>query len=183
MRAAPLPTIAAFACMALLPSVASAEMVRIGGSDAALPTVRMLGARLAAMHAGFQSLVLPGLGSEGGLRALSVGMIDLALATRPLRPEEEAAGAHEAACLRAPAATSRPESGGMVSRVVLRAGDHDSVVIAHRAMVAPAPDPEGLRICMILPASPSPAALRLAAYARSDEGKAALERLGAAPEE
>jgi hypothetical protein len=36
---------------------------------------------------------------------------------------------------------------------------------------------------MILPASPSPAALRLAAYARSDEGKAALERLGAVPEE
>jgi hypothetical protein len=182
MRA--VPTIAALAAaLALLPAATSAEMVRIGGSGAALPTVRALGERLAATHAGFQALILPSLGSEGGLRALEIGMIDLALATRRLRPEEAAAGAHEAACLTAPAAASGPERGGMVSRIVLRPGEHAAVAIVRRAVAEPAADPRDLRICMILPASPSPAALRLAAYARSDEGKAALERLGAVPEE
>jgi hypothetical protein len=184
MRAAPVPGISALAgalaLLALAPGAASAEMIRIGGAGAALATVRALGERLAATHTGYQALILPSLGSEGGLRALSLGMIDLALATRSLRPEEEAAGAHEAACLYAPAAAEAAGS----PRLVLRArGDHGVVIVAARADAEPAPGPGSLRVCLVLPASPSPAAARLVAYARSAEGRAALHGLGAVPEE
>jgi phosphate transport system substrate-binding protein len=183
MRAAPVPGISAvagaLALLALAPGAASAEMIRIGGAGAALATVQALGEQLAARHAGYQALILPSLGSEGGLRALSLGMIDLALATRSLRPEEAAAGAHEAACLRTPAGA---EAAG--SRLVLREGDdHRVVIVAARADAESTPDPRSLRVCLVLPASPSPAAARLVAYARSAEGRAALHGLGAVPEE
>jgi hypothetical protein len=185
MRAAPVPGISALAgalaLLALAPGAASAEMIRIGGAGVALATVQALGERLAATHAGYQALILPSLGSEGGLRALSLGMIDLALATRSLRPEEAAAGAHEAACLRTPAGA---EAAGSPSRLVLRErGDHRVVIVAARANAESAPDPRSLRVCLVLPASPSPAAARLVAYARSAEGRAALHGLGAVPEE
>lgn len=60
--------------------------------------------------------VLPSMGTSGGLRALTDGVIQIAIAARPLKPEERAIGLQERACLITPLlfATSR-DSGGTIA--------------------------------------------------------------------
>src|SRR5947208_6491721 len=49
---------------------ASAESIRIGGSGAALPTMRLLGEALKQTAPEFSLVMVPDLGTAGGLRAL-----------------------------------------------------------------------------------------------------------------
>ena len=70
---------------------AGAQALRIGGTGSALGTVRLLADAFAKQNptlSGFT--VVPNLGSSGGLRALKAGAIDIALISRPLKPEEAA---------------------------------------------------------------------------------------------
>jgi phosphate transport system substrate-binding protein len=66
--------------------------LRIGGTGAGLATIGRLADALAASTPGFRSEVVPSLGSSGGLRALSLSRIDVALVSRPLSAAEKAAG-------------------------------------------------------------------------------------------
>src|SRR4051812_24967602 len=73
--------------------------VRIGGTGIALTALHKLGASPTAAEHGTRVQILPSLGTPGGIKALIAGAIDIAVAARPLKPEERAYGIEEAACL------------------------------------------------------------------------------------
>lgn len=91
------------------------EPIRIGGTGIGLALSKDLGAALRAADPAFAAEVLPSLGTPGGLKALNAGAVDVAIAARPLKPEETAGGAREAACLTTALtlATSRPAAPGI----------------------------------------------------------------------
>jgi phosphate transport system substrate-binding protein len=81
------------ALLPLSPVLAGAEApLRIGGTGMALAITR----QLLDLHRGAEDVpgvfVLDSLGTSGGLAALRGGRIDMALSSRPLRPEEQAMG-------------------------------------------------------------------------------------------
>lgn len=94
-------SLAALAVMFAATPVA-AEAIRIGGTGMALAAMRDLSAAYAARQPAFRANVLPSLGSNGGLRAVAEGAIDIALTARPLETTEAAAGLRIAACARTP---------------------------------------------------------------------------------
>jgi phosphate transport system substrate-binding protein len=73
--------------------------LKIGGTGSGLALMRTVADELAVIEPGFTADVLPSLGSSGGLRALAENAIDVAVAARPLKAEEEAKGLQEASCL------------------------------------------------------------------------------------
>lgn len=72
-----------------------ADDIRIGGTGAALGTMRLLLGAYTKSHPAVSGKVLPSLGSSGGIKAVMGGAIDLAVAARPLKEKERAAGATE----------------------------------------------------------------------------------------
>ena len=68
---------------------ADEHVLRIGGTGAAMKAVERLG-ELCMGYGSTKVEVIPGLGSSGGIRALSEGLIDIAVSGRPLTPEEAA---------------------------------------------------------------------------------------------
>ena len=60
----------------------------IGGTGAALGGMRLLSNAFAKHHPGVHFVVLPSLGSSGGIKALAAGKIDLAVSSRPLKEKE-----------------------------------------------------------------------------------------------
>ena len=77
-----------------------AEVVRIGGTGAG--TVTLFALSEAAAAAGVALEALPSLGTAGGLRALGDGRLDLAIAGRPVMPEEAKTGLQVVAEIRTP---------------------------------------------------------------------------------
>jgi phosphate transport system substrate-binding protein len=77
----------------LFAGLAGAESFRIGGTGAALGTMRVLGEEFRKTRPGLEVEVLPSLGSPGGIRAVLGGAIEIGVSARPLKPEELAAGA------------------------------------------------------------------------------------------
>lgn len=75
------------------------DLVRIGGTGIALATLHAIGESLTAARPGLQVEVMPSMGTPGGIKALIEGAIDIAVIARPLKPEEQAKGLVEAACL------------------------------------------------------------------------------------
>lgn len=72
---------------------ARAAEIEIGGTGAALGTMRLLLDAYAAIDPDLSGRVLPSLGSSGGIKAVLDGAIDLAVAARPPKTAERAAGA------------------------------------------------------------------------------------------
>jgi phosphate transport system substrate-binding protein len=95
---------------------ASAEMLRVGGTGSATEFMRALGTKFAA-EGELQFEVIPSLGSNGGLRALEAGMLDIAVSGRKLNASEIAKGFTERAAVRSPwgLATSHPRPSGLRS--------------------------------------------------------------------
>lgn len=83
----------AFACMHT-PAFAdeASATIRIGGTGTALGGMTMLGAAFSAENPGVHVVVLPSLGSGGGIKALAAGKIDVAVSARPLKDSEVAEG-------------------------------------------------------------------------------------------
>ena len=77
----------------LFAGAAGAESFRIGGTGAALGTMRVLGEEFRKTRPGLEYEVLPSLGSAGGIRAVLASAIDIGVSARLLKPEELAAGA------------------------------------------------------------------------------------------
>lgn len=250
----------------LLPVASSAETLRIGGTGMALAAMRSIGDSLTAADPGLRVEVLPSLGTPGGIRALLARDIDIAIAGRPLTPDERAKGVAEAACLTTALvfASSHGAASGITKaslpglyadpmpswpdgtplKVILRsragsenpylievvpgmaaaldaaykrrgmpvgATDQENADLATRTAgsfavmtllqihaerlglrplsfdgIAPNADtlasktyPLPLRVCLVLPAAPSPAAARFVAHVNAPAGTAALRSLGA----
>lgn len=70
-----------------------AEVLTIGGTGAALGTMRQLGEAYARQNPGLSVQVMPSMGSGGGIKALLAGAIQLAVSARPLRDAEVKGGA------------------------------------------------------------------------------------------
>jgi len=132
---------------------AAAEDLRIGGTGAALGTMRLLADEFTAANPDIRITTVPSLGSGGGIKAVVAGAIGLAVTSRPMNEGERKLGAVEIEYARTPfvfavSAKSRLTSitsaeladiyaGKTVSwadgspiRVVLRpAGDHDTEIV------------------------------------------------------
>ena len=81
-----------FATLLVFATNISAQTLKIGGNGSGMPAMQLLGAEFARRTPGATVVVVPNLGSSGGLKALRDGVIDLAISSRPLKPEEAAQG-------------------------------------------------------------------------------------------
>ncbi len=80
-------------CAAQVAAAESGPSLKIGGAGAAMGTMNLLAAAYMKDHPGRTvEIVLPSLGSNGGVRALAAGVIDIAVTARPLTAEESAQG-------------------------------------------------------------------------------------------
>lgn len=93
----------------------AADKVRVGGTGIALATAQALADALQKADPGISVEVLRSLGTPGGLRALAQGAVEVAIAARPLLPEERAQGLREASCLKTALifVTSHPSAAGV----------------------------------------------------------------------
>ena len=66
----------------------SASVIHIGGTGSALGTMGLLAEAFKKIHPQSNAVVLPSLGSGGGVMALRAGALDIALTCRPLTPNE-----------------------------------------------------------------------------------------------
>ena len=71
----------------------AAETVKVGGTGAALGVMRVLGDVYKKDHPKIDIVVVPGLGSGGGRKALIGGALDLAVTSRPGKSVEKIDGA------------------------------------------------------------------------------------------
>ena len=81
-----------FVALLAFATTISAQTLKIGGNGSGMPAMQLLGAEFARRTPGVTVVVVPNLGSSGGLKALRDGVIDLAISARPLKPEETAQG-------------------------------------------------------------------------------------------
>lgn len=82
-----------FALLPAIPGAAAADEIKIGGTGAALGAMRLLGDEFSARHPETRIVILPSLGSKGGIRAVAAGAIDLAVAAASLSEDERRLGA------------------------------------------------------------------------------------------
>lgn len=71
---------------------AAAQTVRVGGTGSALAVMRMLSQAYRQTDPRFELLIVPNLGSSGGMRALDAGALDAALTSRDVTADERRAG-------------------------------------------------------------------------------------------
>ncbi|MES3003694.1 MAG: substrate-binding domain-containing protein [Pseudomonadota bacterium] len=81
-------------CLAMWAGAATAavETVTLGGAGAGLSTMRALAAEFAKVAPDVSIVILPSMGSGGGMRALSAKVVDMAVVSRPASPQEAARG-------------------------------------------------------------------------------------------
>ena len=83
------------AVSAMVPAPAAAHhptVLRIGGTGGALGGMHLLAKSFMRSHPNTRIIVVPSIGSGGGIKALAVGKIDLALSARKLKKSERAKG-------------------------------------------------------------------------------------------
>ncbi|MFY9329860.1 MAG: substrate-binding domain-containing protein [Georgfuchsia sp.] len=81
---------------------AAAEELIIGGTGAALGTMRLLGNEFTVANQDVRIKIMPSLGSGGGVKAVIDGAIGLAVTSRPLNESERKLGAVETEYARTP---------------------------------------------------------------------------------
>ncbi len=69
------------------------EGIKAGGVGSALETMKLIAQAFEKANPGIKVEVVPGLGSNGGIKALISGAIDIGLSGRPLHDDEKAQGA------------------------------------------------------------------------------------------
>jgi phosphate transport system substrate-binding protein len=83
-------------------SGAATEEFKIGGSGAALGTMRLLAAEFTATNPDIRVTTVPSLGSGGSIKAVLAGAIGLAVTSRPVNESERKLGAVEMEYARTP---------------------------------------------------------------------------------
>ena len=93
---------------------APADELRMGGAGAVPTLLERLGA-ICTQGSETKVVVIPGLATSGGIRALSDRVLDIAVFGRPLKPEEAANGLAQVASVRTPYVliTSHPSPNGL----------------------------------------------------------------------
>ena len=81
---------------------AAAEEFKIGGTGAALGTMRLLADEFTATNPGIRVTTVPSLGSGGSIKAVVAGAIGLAVTSRPMNESERKLGAVELEYARTP---------------------------------------------------------------------------------
>lgn len=84
---------AVLAVAILAASVSVANTLKIGGTGIALGGMSRLGTAFEELNPGTNIIVLPSLGSSGGIKALLAGATDIGLSSRELNNAEREAGA------------------------------------------------------------------------------------------
>ena len=74
------------------PIPAACQTIKVGGTGSALGTMKLLAKEFRKSHPGIAVIVLPSLGSGGGIKAVLHGAIDLGLSTRELTVKEQEQG-------------------------------------------------------------------------------------------
>ncbi len=69
------------------------EGIKAGGVGSALGTMKLIAQAFEKANPGIKVEIVPGLGSNGGIKALISGAIDIGLSGRPLHADEKAQGA------------------------------------------------------------------------------------------
>ena len=77
----------------LFPAGSFAATLKIGGTGAALGTMRILADEFVRLHPDISATIPESLGSGGGIKAVLAGALDIALSSRQLKPKEQDAGA------------------------------------------------------------------------------------------
>ena len=92
---------------------AQADTIEVSGTGIALGIAAKLGSQIHADSPADKVIVLPSMGSGGGLKALRDGVIGASFSARKLKESEKAHGLHEAHCMRTPLvfATTHPAPG------------------------------------------------------------------------
>lgn len=85
-----------------LPAPAYADTIRLGGTGGALGAMKLLAEEFKKSHPGDTVIVLPSMGSGGGIKALLFGALDIGLSSRPLTEAERHQGAVEREYARTP---------------------------------------------------------------------------------
>lgn len=70
----------------------AAEVIKIGGVGSALGTMKIIGEAFEKKHPGFRVEVFTGIGSNGALRAVPEGAIDIGLSALPLTEKQLSQG-------------------------------------------------------------------------------------------
>lgn len=78
------------------------QTLRIGGTGTALGSMRLIAEAFMQRRPGTEIVVLPSLGTGGGIKALLAGAIGVALSGRALKDEEQAKGAADREYARTP---------------------------------------------------------------------------------
>ena len=84
------------------PRSAVAETIRISGTGGAMGTMRILGEAFRKIHPGIRVVLFPGMDSNGSVKAVHAGRLDIGLCGRPLNGEERARGVQEVKYARTP---------------------------------------------------------------------------------
>lgn len=86
-----------------IPSTASAETVlKTGGSGFGLGVMEILAEAYKKSHPGVRIIIVPSLGSSGGIKALLNGSLDFAVSGRPLKEDEKSRGGNAMELARTP---------------------------------------------------------------------------------
>jgi phosphate transport system substrate-binding protein len=89
MRPWSVHSLVACVCLVLSLPGLGREAVRVGGTGAALGGLQALGKAYTHLHPDCDIVVLPSVGSTGGIRAVLEGKLDLACTSRALYPAEQ----------------------------------------------------------------------------------------------
>jgi phosphate transport system substrate-binding protein len=73
-------------------SAAVAETRKLAGSGSGIGTMKVLAEAYQQRDPSFKLVIVPNLGGGGGLKALESGAIDIAVISRPVKPDEAARG-------------------------------------------------------------------------------------------
>lgn len=84
----------------LFPGTVRAETLRITGTGGAIGGMRLLVEAFRKAEPGVDVIILPSLGSSGGIRAALAGKLDIGLSARALSPEETGQGLRQTAYAR-----------------------------------------------------------------------------------
>jgi len=79
----------------LFPGYVRAETLRISGTGGAIGGMRLLAEAFRKAEPGVDVIILPSMGSSGGIRAALAGKLDIGVTAKPLDAEERARGGRE----------------------------------------------------------------------------------------
>ena len=86
------PACATLFCTLVIPALAHAETLKMGGTGGAIGTMHALADAYRKKDPSFQLSVIPNLGSNGGIKAVMAGAADFAVIGRELKADERATG-------------------------------------------------------------------------------------------